>query len=345
MAKKHKVPSLTFVVIVYNSESLIRNTLERLVAAIERAEWHSADILVVDDGSTDKTPAIVKDIAKSAPVKITLHRQKNLGRLQASINGTKKATGDLVSFIGGRVYMQVDSLVYLKKQLLSHPERRVWNCHIDIPRQGNIQAQFWYVVTYAVWYRYLRKPRLLSYNIDDFDYYPKGTGGFVCPRDILLGNYQKLESIYDDPQYASDDTTLIRHISEQERIYMSPKYAADYIARSSFLKFIRHTYDRGVFLLDSYMRPGTRLFIPILMYFILSIPAVILTIIYPWLLLCGLGLLALTYIALVLFKLRADDALGFCILAPLFALVYSLGLWKGLIILFLGKAKKLRVSR
>lgn len=340
MSKNQATPSLTFVVIVYNSESLIRSTLEHLIASIEKAKWSNADILVVNDGSTDGTSAVVKAVMSETKVKVAIVNQSNQGRLMASVNGAKKAKGELVCFIGGRVYMQIGSLLFLKKQLIQHPERRVWNCHIDIPRNKNLQAQFWHVVTFATWHRYLRNPRLLSYNIDDFDYYPKGTGGFVCPRLLLLDNYKKLDSIYSDPKYASDDTTLIRNISKQERIYMSPEYAADYISRSSFSKFMAHTYDRGIFLLDSYMRPGTRLFYPIIGYFLLFVPFLAILFVYPWLLLVVPVALVVLWAGLVFAKVSAEDAFGFCVILPIFAIIYSIGLWKGLVIMLFSKLQK-----
>ena len=328
--KEQIPPSLTFVVIVYNSGSMIEETLERLATDIERADWKNADILVVDDGSTDDTAAKATAYKKHTSVPITVHTQKNQGRLVASRVGTELAQGELVSFIGARVFMNEGSLAYLKDQLLSHPERRVWNCHIEVPRRHNIQAQFWHILTFVAWRRYLKKPHLMSFNIDDFDYYPKGTGGFICPKNLLLEGYSHLNSIYDDEKYSSDDTTLIRYIATKERIYMGPGYAADYIARSGFRNFVKHTYDRGAFLLDSYMRPGTRFFWPIIAYFLLFVPVLIVCILMPWLLLLIPVFIVLVVAGLLILGAALRDIVGFCILAPVFAFVYNLGMWKGL---------------
>lgn len=324
-------PSLSFVVICHNAEELVERALADLCTAIERAEWPGAEVVVVDDGSTDRTADLVAGFADRTSVPVRLHSQPNQGRLVASRNGVGHATGELVSFIGERVWMHPDSLVNLRRLLHEHPEARVWNCHIEIPREGNRQAQFWYVLTYLGWRRYLARPRLVTFGLEDFDYYPKGTGGFICPRDLLLAGYAGITSLYDDERNSSDDTALIRWIAERERIWMSPEYAADYVSRSSYRDFVRHALQRGTLLLDSYFHPGTRLHKPLLAYFALTPIAIAAVIRRPRLLLAlpaGLGVVAAV---LRRMGVARRDVAGFSMLAPVFGAVFSAGLWRGLV--------------
>ncbi|MDF1605222.1 glycosyltransferase family 2 protein [Nocardioides sp. YIM 152315] len=326
-----ETPSLSFVVICHNAEELVETALARLCTAIERAEWPQAEVVVVDDGSTDRTAEVVASFAARTDVRVRLHSQPNGGRLVASRNGVGHATGELVSFIGERVWMHPDALVNLRQLMAEHPEARVWNCHIDIPRDGNRQAQFWYVLTYLGWRRYLANPRLISFGTEDFDYYPKGTGGFVCPRDLLLDGYAGITSLYDDERNSSDDTALIRWIAERERIWMSPAYSAEYVARSTHRDFVRHARQRGTLLLDSYFSRGTRLHKPLIAYFVLSPLAVLAVLRRPRLLLAlpaGLGV-----VAAVLRRLGVErrDVVGFSLFAPVFGAVFSVGLWRGLL--------------
>lgn len=325
-----RVPSITFVFILKNAASMVEETLAKLVLSIDTAEWSTADILVVDDGSTDDTVKVIRQFSKSTKVPVKILSQENQGRMKASMNGTKAAKGDLVSFIGSRCMMHKNSLKFLKKQLLKHPDRKVWNCHVEVVRKGNIQARFWHVLTFVAWRRYLRRPRYVSFGSEDFDYYPKGTGGFICPRELLLEGYAQMDSIYNNEKFASDDTTLIRYIATKERIHMDPGYSVDYAARSSLKSFIIHTYGRGIFLLDSYLRPGTRFFVPIIIYFIVFIPLIVLLVIFPALLLAIPVGIAVVFVALLAFGLKVRDAAGFCFAAPIFAVVYSIGMWKGL---------------
>lgn len=328
-----ETPSLSFVVICHNAETLVETALERLCTAIERADWTNAEVVVVDDGSTDRTAEVVSSFAAGTAVPIRLHSQPNGGRLVASRNGVGMATGELVSFIGERVWMHEDALVNLRRLMAEHPEARVWNCHIEIPRDDNPYAQFWYVLTYLGWRRYLADPRLVTFGLDDFDYYPKGTGGFICPRDLLLEGYDSLASVYEDEKNASDDTALIRWIAERERIWMSPEYAADYVSRSDMSDFARHSYHRGTMLLDSYLHRGTRLHRPLLGYFALSPLAALAVVRKPRLLLAA----PLTLLAVALGLRRAGvprrDVQGFTLLAPVFGAVFSAGMWRGLVMI------------
>ena len=323
-------PTLSFVVICHNAAGLIETTLERLCVAIDRAEWPGIELVVVDDGSTDDTAALVQQFASGTDVPILLESQSNQGRLAASRRGVELARGELVSFIGERVFMHPDALVNLARLIEEHPDARVWNCHIEIPRDDNPQAQFWYVLTYLGWRRYLAKPRLVSFGTEDFDFYPKGTGGFICPRGLLLEGYSQLASLYEDEKNASDDTALIRWVAARERIWMSPEYAADYVSRSDMSDFVRHSFQRGTLLLDSYLHPGTRLYRPLIAYFVASPFALLAVWRWPRLLLAApLGLFGAGA-----FLRRAgvskSDVRGFSVLAPVFGVVFSAGMWRGI---------------
>lgn len=56
---------------VYNEERYLRRVVERVLA-------HDHDVLVIDDGSTDRTPEILSDLARAGHVRIRRHRA-NLG--------------------------------------------------------------------------------------------------------------------------------------------------------------------------------------------------------------------------------------------------------------------------
>lgn len=323
-------PTLSFVVICYNSAQMIETCLDHLCLAIEQSQWDGIEVIVVDDGSTDGTADVVTRFVATTPIRIRVHQQTNQGRLAASRAGARLAEGDLVSFIGERVWMQPNSLTNLRRLLVEHPEAQVWNCHIDIPRENNTQAQFWYVLTYLGWRRYLAEPRLVDFGLDDFDYYPKGTGGFVCPRDLLLAGYDELTSLYADEKNSSDDTALIRWIAARERIWMSPEYAADYISRDDRKGFFQHSFQRGTLLLDSYLRPGTRLFAPLIAFFLLFPAAVAAALRWPRLLLTiPAGWLA-AVVGLRVQGVKARDLVGFSLWAPVFGVVFSAGMWRGL---------------
>jgi biofilm PGA synthesis N-glycosyltransferase PgaC len=85
-------PPVAVVIAAYNEERVIGATLE----ALRRTRYRNlAQILVVDDGSTDRTSNIVSEIA-AFDSRIQLLRQANSGKAIALNRGFKEATGDIV---------------------------------------------------------------------------------------------------------------------------------------------------------------------------------------------------------------------------------------------------------
>lgn len=70
-------------------------TIERTVNSVLAQTWKAIEIIVVDDGSTDQTPEILKGYGD----KIRAIRQKNGGPAAARNTGIKAATGDIIAFL------------------------------------------------------------------------------------------------------------------------------------------------------------------------------------------------------------------------------------------------------
>jgi glycosyltransferase involved in cell wall biosynthesis len=88
-------PAITVLIDTYNHERFIE---EALVSVVEQ-DFSPADmeIFVVDDGSTDRTPEIVR---KFAP-RVRLIRKKNGGQASAFNAGIPEAQGEIVAFLDG----------------------------------------------------------------------------------------------------------------------------------------------------------------------------------------------------------------------------------------------------
>jgi len=80
-------PLISVIVPVYNEEATLHELLERLRRAPFRKE-----IIVVDDGSHDKTP----DILAEQPDIIALRHERNQGKGAAIRTGIVHATGDII---------------------------------------------------------------------------------------------------------------------------------------------------------------------------------------------------------------------------------------------------------
>jgi glycosyltransferase involved in cell wall biosynthesis len=82
---------VSVVIPTYNRAGLIRETLDSVLAQTHR----DIEVLVVDDGSTDDTAAIIGAYGSL----VRYLRQPNAGQAAARNNGTRAATGDFIAFV------------------------------------------------------------------------------------------------------------------------------------------------------------------------------------------------------------------------------------------------------
>lgn len=88
-------PKVTALIDTYNHERFIERALASVIAQDFPAE--QMEILVVDDGSTDSTPEIVKRIAPRA----TYLRKENGGQASAFNFAIPQARGEIIAFLDG----------------------------------------------------------------------------------------------------------------------------------------------------------------------------------------------------------------------------------------------------
>jgi glycosyltransferase involved in cell wall biosynthesis len=87
-----KYKKLSFVIPVYNEE----RTLEQLLAKVEAAELDiEKEIVLVDDGSRDRSPEILRKLSTKPGYKV-LFNESNSGKSQTVKHGLLATTGDLV---------------------------------------------------------------------------------------------------------------------------------------------------------------------------------------------------------------------------------------------------------
>jgi glycosyltransferase involved in cell wall biosynthesis len=82
---------VSVVITTYNRAHLIGQTLDSVLAQTYR----DFEIIVVDDGSTDETPAVLAGYGES----ILVLRQQNAGQPEARKAGIRAAQGDFVAFV------------------------------------------------------------------------------------------------------------------------------------------------------------------------------------------------------------------------------------------------------
>ena len=90
-------PLISIVIPAYNEGARIGRALDDVLCCVQMRDWH-AEILVVDDGSTDRTAAIVDDFSRRHPEVRLLKNRENRGKGFSVRHGVLNAVGEIVMF-------------------------------------------------------------------------------------------------------------------------------------------------------------------------------------------------------------------------------------------------------
>jgi glycosyltransferase involved in cell wall biosynthesis len=88
-------PKYSIVIPAFNEGRRITGTLDKVLAHIEVQGWN-AEVIVVDDGSRDETPAILSCYAERHPVVRVLQNRSNRGKGYSVRYGILNAFGELI---------------------------------------------------------------------------------------------------------------------------------------------------------------------------------------------------------------------------------------------------------
>ena len=157
-------PKVTFSVVIplYNNEHFIGRALESIIGQ----GYPPYEIIVVDDGSTDRSADIVKQFADP---RLCLFSQKNSGVSAARNKGIKEAKGDITAFLDADDQWYPHFLETIKRLNKEYPEAgayatayelaftdgiRIKSKCLGIPEEqwdGILQRYFQAALSYAVW--------------------------------------------------------------------------------------------------------------------------------------------------------------------------------------------------
>lgn len=98
---------ISIVIPAYNEKARIGATLAEVIRCVEAYAW-AAEVIVVDDGSTDATAVIVKAVADKYPFVHLLPNSANRGKGYSVRNGILHASGDIVLFTDADLSSPID---------------------------------------------------------------------------------------------------------------------------------------------------------------------------------------------------------------------------------------------
>ncbi|MFM7264398.1 MAG: glycosyltransferase family 2 protein [Cyanobium sp.] len=120
---------------VYNRSDLLREAVESVLIQSHRP----IEIIIVDDGSTDHTPAVCEELQRRQPALIRLHRQRNAGPGRARQQGLAMAQGAFIQFLDSDDLLLPDKFSRQVEALKAHPDAEIAygksyeETHIDGP--------------------------------------------------------------------------------------------------------------------------------------------------------------------------------------------------------------------
>ncbi len=163
--------TLSVVVPVYNEQDVLPLFYERLKAALSTVPC-TAEILFVDDGSGDRTPLLLEELAREDPRVLVLTLTRNFGHQAALCAGLDHCTGDAT--------MMIDADLQDPPELIRDFYAR-WKEGYDVVfgRRQRLREGLPKRVIYHIFYRLLR----LLANIE----IPLDTGDFsLVDRRVVL---------------------------------------------------------------------------------------------------------------------------------------------------------------
>jgi glycosyltransferase involved in cell wall biosynthesis len=306
----------SIIIPVYNGAG----TLEACLTALVNQDYprDQYEIIVVNDGSTDGST----EIAARFPVRI-VHLPSNQGRIAARNAGAEAATHNTLVFNDVRVFPERG---FLRKA----DARNYQPLMPGIEDEGGERWGFprlFHLLRCRLYHPYYPldgSPVEVFIHAENFDTIPKGTGCFVCGRDLWL---QCQPAAAD--KMMSDDTRILREMVNRMPILRTTAARAFYRQRREGVAVISHLFQRGPLFADYYLRKGGRyrnLYGLILCLFALMIA---MPLIFPAASVALLRGLLLAFVAAILYLSRTwSDLPVVGLYLPAVVLPFGLGILK-----------------
>lgn len=110
----------SIIIPTYNRSEKLELCLKALFAQVY--DKKNFEIIVVDDGSQDQTPELLKKMQKHAPVSLSILSQKNQGQGVARNFGVSAAEGEIILFLGDDIVATLSLLEAHDAVHRRHPE-------------------------------------------------------------------------------------------------------------------------------------------------------------------------------------------------------------------------------
>lgn len=216
-AKRHKTPYrplVTVVIPAYNEEVGVMRTITSVLAS----SYTRTQVIVVDDGSKDRTLSMLHNFRRKHPGTITVVHQENAGKAAAINRAVQRwAKGSLIMVVDADSLLDPDAI----KNMVAHFRDRsviavASNVKVIPSRKVlGIAQRFEYLISYRM------KRALTTFNME----YIVGGVGSTFRRSVLLKT-----GLYDTDTMTEDIDLTVKLIREYGNKKYRIHYAADSVA-------------------------------------------------------------------------------------------------------------------
>lgn len=179
--------NLSIILPVYNNEKTIKRCLDSLINQDFEGEY---EVIVVDDGSLDRTPEIIRQTIQDKK-NISFYRLEHEGRVKAKSFGLSKAKGEYIYIAEADAYYSRDCMqkcfqLAASGKVIPLPRRRVWGRLKSMPERA-----------FDFYFR--------AREDAGFKGFDEIRGGWLYPRDFLIRIYgEKKFTVFDDVEVAEE---------------------------------------------------------------------------------------------------------------------------------------------
>jgi len=309
---------LSIVVPAYNSEETLERCLSAILAAT--AEREDCEVIVVDDGSEDRTP----EIAQGFPVRL-IRSERNEGRIRARERGARAARSDRILFVDSRVLIPPDTLETL--DTLDYEPIMGGTAVISV-QDGSALDRLFFLIRkriYAPFFPQSEEFPIIRITQENFNRVPKGMTTFYVDKARFI------ESLPDDrSKYVSDDTRIFEEIVAKKDILVSRDLRIVHIERQTTPGAYRHIFERGPRFADFHLRPGGKYYPIWIVCCLLGLAAFIGSVFWPPAIF-AIAAIALLSLMVISFRLAESftDFLRVMAVLPTVSVAFGLGILKG----------------
>ena len=223
------MPKISVVIPVYNKEKYVKETLQSVL----NQDFNDFEIIIVDDGSTDKSLDIIKQFSAS---KIKIIRQENQGVAIARNTGVAAANAEIVAFLDADDLWLPNHLAEIDKLSQDFPDAGFYATAYKLKFNG-----YQYTVSFPFQDKYLQLKPYYRYDKGQALFY---ISNFAIKKDIFMAEKGFKTGI------DAEDTEFFIRIGQKYALAYSKTTTMIHLNEAENSLFNQYRLERKIALLD-----------------------------------------------------------------------------------------------